>query len=186
MSIKYTEGQIQDKMKRILWQWYWRHMQWRIQRIFRQTSTYIEPTNAAPWFLQRGDIFKICTFRYSKNAPPVLRFLCKTFSKLLNHKLLLQKTLPWMIFKKFLFSNNKICMAVSLWEFRSDLILKDAAGSTEGITGRSANYLYKIKIKYNRVIHYGVKWMKTLLLTVSSVASTSLSHCFSLVSIFVF
>ena len=75
-----------------------------------------------------------------------------------------------MIFKKFLFSNNKICMAVSLWEFRSDLILKDAAGSTEGITGRSVNYLY----------------LKTLLLTVSPFASTSLSHCFSLLSPFLY
>ena len=75
MSVKYTEGQVQDKMKRILWQWYWRHMQWRIQRIFRQTGTYIEPTNAAPWFSQRGEIFKICASRYSKNAFPGRLFL---------------------------------------------------------------------------------------------------------------
>ena len=36
------------------------------------------------------------------------------------------------------------------------------------------------------MIYYVVKWMKTLSLTVSSFASTSLSHCFSLLSAFLY
>ena len=36
----------------------------------------------------------------------------------------------------------KICMAVNLWELRSDLSWKDAASSTEGMTSSAENLLH--------------------------------------------
>ena len=41
-------------------------------------------------------------------------------------------------------------MAIKLWELRSDLTLKDAASSTEGITWSSVSYLHKRKWWYSR------------------------------------
>ena len=58
-------------------------------------------------------------------------------------------------------------MNIRLWELRSDLSLKDAASSTEGITRSIVNYLCRRKNKANtRAIYCFVKWMKTLSLTV--------------------
>ena len=76
-------------------------------------------------------------------------------------------------------------MTMSLWELWSDLNLRDAASSTEGILQSSANYLWKIKSKYC-AIYYVVKWMKTVLMTVSCIVSTSLSHRVFLVSWFLY
>ena len=59
-----------------------------------------------------------------------LDFFCQTFFKLL--KFSLWKTLLWMIFKKFIYSNKKFV----------------AASSTEGITWISVNYLCKRKSEY--------------------------------------
>ena len=39
-------------------------------------------------------------------------------------------------------------MAINFWELSSDSSLKDAASSTEGITGNSVNYLHKRKSEY--------------------------------------
>ena len=70
--------------------------------------------------------------KFSKFVPPetvkirslalsFLRFLCKSFFKLL--KLSLRKKIK--IFKQ------KICMAISLWGLQSNLTLKDAVSNTE-------------------------------------------------------
>ena len=42
-----------------------------------------------------------------------------------------------------------MCMAIGLWELQSDLNLKDAANSTEGITQCSVNYLCKRKSQHS-------------------------------------
>ena len=39
-------------------------------------------------------------------------------------------------------------MAINLWELKSNLSLKDAASSTEGIPQSSVNYLCKIKSEH--------------------------------------
>ena len=81
-----------------------------------------------------------------------------------------------MIFKKFVYSNKKN-MAISLWELQTNLTLKDEASSTE--ESQKAVQTVYVKEKTNtRVICYVVKWMITVSLTVSSLALTSLSHCF--------
>ena len=108
--------------------------QGRIQSSFGQTDTEENLSKFVPW-------------RYSKNATLpqfVLIFLCKTLSKLL--KLSLQKTLfhGWFLKNKKI---KQICMALSLWEMRSNLSIKDAASSTEGITKSSVKYLRKRKSK---------------------------------------
>ena len=51
--------------------------------------------------------------------------------------------------KIHIFKEN-ICMAISLRLLRSDLILKNTAISTEGITRSSVNYLRKRKREYSR------------------------------------
>ena len=93
-----------------------------------------------------------------------------------------------MIFQSSYIQTKKF-MTIRLRELRSNLSLKDAANSTEGvkITLSSVNFLKykKIQEKPNTcVISYVVKWIKTIFLTVSSFASTSLSRCFSLLSPF--
>ena len=81
-----------------------------------------------------------------------------------------------MIFKKFVYSNKKN-MAISLWELQTNLTLNDEASSTEE-SHKAVQTVY-VKEKTNtRVICYVVKWMITVSLTVSSLALTSLSHCF--------
>ena len=47
-------------------------------------------------------------------------------------------------------------MGVTLWELRSNLSLKDASSSTEGITLSSVNYLSKIQVN-TQMIYYVVK-----------------------------
>ena len=46
------------------------YLQGRIQSIFEQTSTYIEPTKVPPWLVLSGEISKMCASRYSKIAQP--------------------------------------------------------------------------------------------------------------------
>ena len=70
-------------------------------------------------------------------------------------------------------------MAISLWQLRNDLNLKDAASNTQGNTRSSVNYLRERKSEYSR-IYYTVKLMKTFSLTVSFFALTSLSTVFLL------
>ena len=101
------------------------------------------------WFVEACTTI-IGTSRYSKNtllALSVLKFLCKIFSKLL--KLALWKTLFCGWFLKNHIFKWKICMAISLWDLWSDLSLKDASSSTDGITQNSVNYLHKRKGKYS-------------------------------------
>ena len=70
----------------------------------------------------------------------------------------MKNSFSWMIFNKFIYWQKKISMAISLWELQSDLSLKDAARSIEGITPSSVNYLCK---KVNTcMIYYVVISMK--------------------------
>ena len=62
---------------------------------FGQTSTYIEPTKASSWVVLSKKKFKFVPpniLKMHSLAPFALRFLCKTFSKLLN---LHYETLLW-------------------------------------------------------------------------------------------
>ena len=45
-------------------------------------------------------------------------------------------------------------MAISLWQLRNDLNLKDAASNTQGITRSSVNYLREKKSEYSRDLLY--------------------------------
>ena len=125
----------------------------KMQSLFGHTITYIEPTKMPLWLTSTGYIFKICVppevLKMHSLALSVLRFLCKSFSKLL--KFTLRSTLLWgqfmfnthysyslwkVIFKK------KICMAMNLWELQSNLSWIDAASSAEGIIWSSVNYFW--------------------------------------------
>ena len=56
-------------------------------RFFGQIGSRIEPTKAPAWLAPSRETFNIFAFKYSKMpslALYVLRFLCKTFSKLLK------------------------------------------------------------------------------------------------------
>ena len=90
-----------------------------------QTSTHIKPTKAPPWLALSQEIFKICTFRYSKNALlalSVFRFPCKTFSKLLN--LTLRKTLfcGWFLKSSYIQIRNLYGCKLARVAKRSELI----------------------------------------------------------------
>ena len=96
---------------------------------------------------------------FSKLVPPetlkkhslalsTLKFLCKTFPKLL--KLSLQKTLFRGWFLKNSYIRINILYGYKLWELRSGLSLKDAVSSTDEITQSSVNYLRKRARKYSR------------------------------------
>ena len=111
-----------------------------LQNIFWQTGTYLElPKASSPWLAQSTKILKFFppdAQKIHSMALSVFRFLCQLFSKLLSSS--------WMIFKELKIFNifiNKFCMAINLCELQSDLSWKDAAGSTEGITRSSVNYL---------------------------------------------
>ena len=58
-----------------------------IQSFLGKPVHNIEPVKAPPLLVPSGEMFNICVSRYFKNALPgsVLRFLCKTFSKLSFH-----------------------------------------------------------------------------------------------------
>ena len=60
---------------------------WYIQSFLDKPVHNIEPVKAPPLLVPSGEMFNICVSRNSKNALPgsVLRFLCKTFSKLSFH-----------------------------------------------------------------------------------------------------
>ena len=66
----------------------------------------------------------------------VVRVFVKHFT---NYLILHHISFLWMVFKNIF--KWKICMAVNLWELRSDLGWKDAASNTEGISLSSINYL---------------------------------------------
>ena len=94
---------------------------WHIQNFFGQTSTHIKPMIVVPsiqnlWLqiLQKGTSW-LCLF---------LDFFVKHFPNYLRihyEKLFFVNVWKIHIFKL------KICMAIKLWELRSDLSLKDAA-----------------------------------------------------------
>ena len=88
-----------------------------------KNGTYIKPTKAPPWLaLSKIFVLSDALKMYSPSLP-VLRFICETFSKLLKFALRNTSVRGWF-FKKSYFNlvlKLKICMAVNLWELRSDL-----------------------------------------------------------------
>ena len=84
----------------------------KMQSLFGHTITYIEPTKMPLWLTSTGYIFKICVppevLKMHSLALSVLRFLCKSFSKLL--KFTLRSTLLW---GQFMFNTH---YSYSLWK----------------------------------------------------------------------
>ena len=70
-------------------------------------------------------------------------------------------------------------MVVRLWELQSNLSLKDAASSTEGITRSSVNYLRKRKSQHSQDLLHSYMNQNTF---VDSSFFSNLFHCFSILS----
>ena len=103
-----------------------RSCHWHIQSFFGQTGIYLEP----PWLALSEIFFKNCASRCSKNAhtPALLflGFLCmqKKFFKLLKFTLWNTPLRGWFFKKSYIHIvkfTSKNCMAINLWELKSDL-----------------------------------------------------------------
>ena len=118
----------------------WNHIiiQWRTQSLFGKTGTYINPWRRYQSWRRAVNVSKFVlpdALKMHSLALFVLRFLSKTFPKLL--KFTLQDTLlgGWFL-KIHIFKKKK---KMYLWELWSNLGWKDAASGTEGITQSSTN-----------------------------------------------
>ena len=127
------------------------YIQWRIQSFFEWTGIYIEPTKAPSWLMLSRKFSKFVPpdgLKMHSLALPVVRFLRKTFSRLL----------------KFTLRNT----ALKGWFFKNSYIqIKNLYGYK---LARTEEKEENVNIC---LIWYVFKLMKTLLWTVSSFASNS-------------